>query len=182
MLCAIDIHGCAPLKRLPAAKPDQVPLGALISRDVANLVAGGKSIGTTHVTNRAYRLHPTEWAIGEAAGAPVGRHRTPAEVYRDERQLRAVQRELLRAGTSAGLVRRRDAGCRSGIGHSDAGGGNVFERDPVGKGGAGHADGPCPDACRICALAGGRGTAGLRGRKGVLYSRRRRCAAGGDGW
>lgn len=101
-LYAIDIHGCSPLKRLPVAKPYQVPLGALISRDVANLLAGGKSIGTTHVTNGAYRLHPTEWAIGEAAGVLAGRavhrRRTPQELYRDRTELRAVQRELLRAG------------------------------------------------------------------------------------
>jgi hypothetical protein len=34
-----------------------------------NLVAGAKNIGTTHISNGAYRLHHTEWNIGEAAGA-----------------------------------------------------------------------------------------------------------------
>ncbi|MDR3703775.1 MAG: FAD-dependent oxidoreductase [Candidatus Sulfopaludibacter sp.] len=101
-LYAIDIHGCSPRKPLPASKPYQIPMGALISRDVANLLAGGKSIGTTHVTNGAYRLHPTEWAIGEAGGTlaafAVRHHRTPAQVYRDHAALRGVQRELLRAG------------------------------------------------------------------------------------
>ncbi len=101
-LYAIDIHGCSPRKPLPASKPYQIPMGALMSRDVANLLAGGKSIGTTHVTNGAYRLHPTEWAIGEAGGTlaayAVRHHRTPAQVYRDHDSLRAVQRELLRAG------------------------------------------------------------------------------------
>lgn len=101
-LYAIDIHTCSPRKPLPVAKPYQVPLGALISRDIANLLAGGKNIGATHVVNGAYRLHPTEWAIGEAAGVlavrAVRRHRTPAELYRDRAELRAVQRDLLRAG------------------------------------------------------------------------------------
>ncbi|MFB2585806.1 FAD-dependent oxidoreductase [Herbiconiux liukaitaii] len=49
--------------------PFQIPLGALIPRDVSNLLACNKNIGSTHITNGAYRLHPVEWSIGEAAGA-----------------------------------------------------------------------------------------------------------------
>ena len=36
---------------------------------IGNLIAGGKNLGTTHITNGCYRLHPVEWNIGEAAGA-----------------------------------------------------------------------------------------------------------------
>lgn len=49
--------------------PFQVPLGALIPRRVENVLAGGKNLGVTHITNGCYRLHPVEWNIGEAAGA-----------------------------------------------------------------------------------------------------------------
>lgn len=49
--------------------PFQIPLGALIPRRIENLIAGCKNIGTTHRSNGAYRLHPVEWNIGEAAGA-----------------------------------------------------------------------------------------------------------------
>ncbi|MCA2221862.1 FAD-dependent oxidoreductase [Nonomuraea aurantiaca] len=49
--------------------PFQIPLGALLPQGTANLLAAGKNIGTTHITNGAYRLHPVEWSIGEAAGA-----------------------------------------------------------------------------------------------------------------
>ncbi len=49
--------------------PFQIPLGALIPRRTENLIAGCKNIGTTHISNGAYRLHPVEWNIGEAAGA-----------------------------------------------------------------------------------------------------------------
>lgn len=49
--------------------PFQIPLGALIPVGVENLLAGNKNIGTTHITNGAYRLHPVEWSVGEAAGA-----------------------------------------------------------------------------------------------------------------
>jgi hypothetical protein len=67
----IDIHNCA--GRVPSAGghqtlPFQIPLGALIPRRVTNLIAACKNIGTTHITNGAYRLHPVEWNIGEAAG------------------------------------------------------------------------------------------------------------------
>lgn len=101
-LYAIDIHGCGKPQRLPAAKPFQVPYGALISRDLTNLLAGGKNLGATHIANGAYRLHPTEWAIGEAAGTlaaeAVRRKRAPAAIYRDAAALRAVQKRLLDAG------------------------------------------------------------------------------------
>ncbi|WP_432989431.1 FAD-dependent oxidoreductase [Dactylosporangium sp. CA-233914] len=49
--------------------PFEIPFGALIPQRVDNLLAGGKNIGTTHITNGCYRLHPVEWNIGEAAGA-----------------------------------------------------------------------------------------------------------------
>jgi hypothetical protein len=48
--------------------PFQIPLGALIPQRVQNLLPAGKNIGTTHITNGCYRLHPVEWNIGEAAG------------------------------------------------------------------------------------------------------------------
>ena len=52
-----------------AACPFEIPLGALIPRRMENLLPAGKNIGTTHVTNGAYRLHPIEWNVGEVAGA-----------------------------------------------------------------------------------------------------------------
>jgi hypothetical protein len=36
-----------------------------------NLIPANKNIGTTHITNGCYRLHPVEWNIGESAGALV---------------------------------------------------------------------------------------------------------------
>ena len=35
---------------------------------MTNLLPAGKNIGTTHITNGCYRLHPVEWNIGEVAG------------------------------------------------------------------------------------------------------------------
>jgi hypothetical protein len=49
-------------------RPFQIPLGALLPIRLNNLLPANKNIGTTHVTNGCYRLHPVEWNIGEAAG------------------------------------------------------------------------------------------------------------------
>jgi hypothetical protein len=48
--------------------PFQIPLGALIPQRLENLLPACKNIGTTHLTNGCYRLHPVEWNIGEVAG------------------------------------------------------------------------------------------------------------------
>ncbi len=51
--------------------PFQIPLGALIPQKVENLLPANKNIGTTHITNGCYRLHPVEWNIGESVGMLV---------------------------------------------------------------------------------------------------------------
>ncbi|MGC8845636.1 MAG: FAD-dependent oxidoreductase [Candidatus Hydrogenedens sp.] len=48
--------------------PFQIPLGALIPKRIENMLPVAKNIGTTHITNGAYRLHQVEWHIGEAVG------------------------------------------------------------------------------------------------------------------
>lgn len=66
----IDIHPCT--GGLPSfdvnALPFQIPLGALLPVRMRNLLPACKNIGTTHITNGCYRLHPVEWNIGEATG------------------------------------------------------------------------------------------------------------------
>ena len=49
----------------------QIPLGALLPQRMLNLLPANKNIGTTHITNGCYRLHPVEWNIGESAGILV---------------------------------------------------------------------------------------------------------------
>ena len=48
--------------------PFQIPLGSLIPVRMRNLLPACKNIGVTHIVNSAFRLHPVEWSIGEAAG------------------------------------------------------------------------------------------------------------------
>ncbi|MFC0524710.1 FAD-dependent oxidoreductase [Pontibacillus salicampi] len=84
------------------ALPYHLPLGALLPKEVNNLLAGCKNIGTTHITNGCYRLHPTEWNIGEVCGELVAfciQHgKMPKEVRNDSTLLHSFQRVLREAG------------------------------------------------------------------------------------
>lgn len=101
-LYAIDIHSCRHHDFTSRAKPYELPLGALISRNISNLLAASKDIGTTHITNGAYRLHPIEWAIGTAAGtaAALAQHtgNSPARIDQDSRLRRKLQLLLVEQG------------------------------------------------------------------------------------
>lgn len=48
--------------------PFEIPLKALIPIEKLNLLPACKNIGTTHLTNGCFRLHPVEWNIGESVG------------------------------------------------------------------------------------------------------------------
>lgn len=79
--------------------PFQIPLGALIPIRVENVLPACKNLGTTHITNGCYRLHPVEWNIGEAAGA-LAAHclntgQTPRQVYRSVERRADFQRLLV---------------------------------------------------------------------------------------
>jgi hypothetical protein len=69
---------------------------------MVNLIAAAKNIGTTHISNGCYRLHPVEWNIGESAGVLAAyaiRHRTlPRTIRQETALLRSFQVELLRDG------------------------------------------------------------------------------------
>ena len=66
----IDLHPSSKGKNYIdfAALKFQIPLGALLPVRMKNLLPCNKNIGTTHLTNGCYRLHPVEWTIGEAVG------------------------------------------------------------------------------------------------------------------
>lgn len=51
--------------------PFHIPPGSLLPVRMENLLPACKNIGTTHITNGCYRLHPVEWNIGETAGMLV---------------------------------------------------------------------------------------------------------------
>jgi len=82
--------------------PFQIPLGALLPRHTRNVIPACKNIGTTHVTNGCYRLHPVEWNLGESAGALLAfclqRHCDPHDVRADAGLLAEYQRTLVARG------------------------------------------------------------------------------------
>ncbi len=100
----IDIHNSGPddVGVSCRTRPFQIPLGALLPIRIENLVAAAKNIGTTHITNGCYRLHPVEWNIGEAAGAlaafALGRGVRLRQVRGDPALLRAFQASLVAEG------------------------------------------------------------------------------------
>jgi hypothetical protein len=85
-----------------SAYPFQIPLGALLPVRVRNLLPACKNIGTTHITNGCFRLHPVEWNIGEAAGALAAfcleRKVSPHQVRERESLLREFQNLLRTQG------------------------------------------------------------------------------------
>jgi hypothetical protein len=100
----MDVHAGAnggPELQKPT-KPYQIPAGALVPKACDNLIASGKCLGATHITNGAYRLHPQEWNVGEAAGALaafcVHTGSTPAAVLASADALAQYQNVLLGRG------------------------------------------------------------------------------------
>lgn len=100
----IDIHqaGEGDVGTSTRTKPFQIPMGALIPARVENLLAANKNLGTTHITNGCYRLHPVEWNTGEAAGVlaawVIESACSPAAIHADAGRRIGYQRALLDEG------------------------------------------------------------------------------------
>lgn len=99
----IDIHGQGvDPGTLRPTKPFQIPLGSLILSAPSNLILSCKNIGATHITSAAYRLHPIEWAIGEASGLlaafVIEKQIEPRKAVEHSETLRAFQYLLIGSG------------------------------------------------------------------------------------
>jgi hypothetical protein len=100
----IDLHPSTGLDTYidVGATPYHLPLGALLPVRVENLLPAAKNIGTTHITNGCYRMHPTEWNIGEVAGALAAycldHGLVPRQVRADPRRFDDFRAGLLRDG------------------------------------------------------------------------------------
>jgi hypothetical protein len=90
----VDIHPCGANEKgtMMMPKPFQIPLSALLPKDLTNFLPASKNLGVTHLTNGAYRLHPIEWNIGEAAATAASLQ------LKGDRSTEAVQTELAKAG------------------------------------------------------------------------------------
>lgn len=103
-LYPIDIHGEQDVSGAAQhTNPFQLPLGSLIPKKMKNLVPACKNIGVTHVTNGAYRLHPIEWAIGEAAGMlasyAIANNKDIDKVWDNKKHYRKIQQMLVEQGS-----------------------------------------------------------------------------------
>jgi hypothetical protein len=82
--------------------PFQIPMGALIPKRMENLLPACKNLGTTHITNGCYRLHPVEWNIGEASGViaaeAIRLGETPRAIRNSPEKLAAFQSILRKQG------------------------------------------------------------------------------------
>jgi hypothetical protein len=94
--------------------PFRIPLGALIPRRVRNLLAAGKNLGVTHITNGCYRLHPIEWNVGESAGLLaqycVATDQEPHQIHESCDRLRAFQLLAKKQGIPLAWPCENDAG------------------------------------------------------------------------
>lgn len=78
--------------------PFQIPLGALLPQRMTNLLPANKNIGTTHITNGCYRLHPVEWSIGEAVGQLIvfsSKSNVPFRAVRERQGLLSAFQQML---------------------------------------------------------------------------------------
>ncbi|GIX06587.1 MAG: FAD-dependent oxidoreductase [Candidatus Poribacteria bacterium] len=91
--------------------PFEIPLGALLPVRMENLLPACKNIGTTHITNGCYRLHPVEWNIGESVGLLIAhaldRNLPPRGVRNNRAELERFQRRLTAAGVEIRWPRLR---------------------------------------------------------------------------
>ncbi|MFP4549940.1 MAG: FAD-dependent oxidoreductase [Spirochaetales bacterium] len=82
--------------------PFEIPLGSLIPVRTRNLLPACKNIGTTHISNGCYRLHPVEWNIGESAGALAAfcldKKVEPAQVHDQADLVAEFQAHLVKRG------------------------------------------------------------------------------------
>ena len=80
--------------------PFQIPLGSLLPVRVENLLPANKNIGTTHITNGCFRLHPVEWSIGESVGLLISyaqQKQVIPRVVRERKELLVDFQEFIRS-------------------------------------------------------------------------------------
>jgi glycine/D-amino acid oxidase-like deaminating enzyme len=99
----VDIHDPegkgTVLERLPLGEAYDIPLRALLPRELDRILVAGRCISGSHEAHSSYRVTPIAMATGHAAGVcaalAAGSDRRPRDIPHQE-----VQRELLRQGAS----------------------------------------------------------------------------------
>lgn len=82
--------------------PYEIPLRSILPTSLRNLIAAGKCMGSTHITNGCTRLHPVEWNVGESAGRLAAfclrEGSEPHQVAASPTRTTSFQSSLLQAG------------------------------------------------------------------------------------
>ncbi|WRP06257.1 FAD-dependent oxidoreductase [Rossellomorea aquimaris] len=100
----IDLHPTTETNTFFYAEsyPFEIPLGALLPVRVNNVLPACKNIGSTHITNGCFRVHPVEWNIGESAGYlaafAIEKGVLPRKVREDKVLLEEFQEMLIQDG------------------------------------------------------------------------------------
>ena len=101
-----DARRC-PTGRVPGApyaytKHYQIPLRALVSANISNLLSANKTLAVSQVANTSYRVHPTEWNAGFGAGTAamiaLRHHLDLHQVVSDPAMVREVQWSVISSG------------------------------------------------------------------------------------
>lgn len=87
-------------------QPFQIPLACLVPQDVDNLLPASKNLGVTHLANACTRVHPVEWAIGEAAGTLAALAFETGFFMPDVLERKALQQQLFARLDAHGITRR----------------------------------------------------------------------------
>lgn len=112
----LDLHPSTGMRNsiYVQAAPFRIPMGALIPLRVRNVLAAGKGLGVTHITNGCYRLHPVEWNIGESAGALavwcLQQSRAPHAIQGNIDRVREFQNTLVADGIPLAWAWEKNAG------------------------------------------------------------------------
>lgn len=102
----IDLHPTTIHNRIFYAEsyPFEIPLGSFIPVKMKNLIPACKNIGTTQLTNGCFRVHHSEWNIGEVAGAlasyAMDHNSELKDIHGDVTQVKDFQQLLEKLGVS----------------------------------------------------------------------------------
>jgi len=90
-------HPAAPDFDFPPVPSFSVPVGALIPRDIPNLVVADKAISVSNIVNGSTRLQPVILQVGQVAGL-IGAMAAAQGLSPSELSVRAIQQEVLAIG------------------------------------------------------------------------------------
>lgn len=107
-----DRSDLKPTHQVPPPFPYNIPLRALYSRNIRNLMMAGRNISATHVAFTSTRVMATCSVIGQATGTAaafcVEKNLLPNEVAKDKTRMAELQQVLLRNDQSIRNARNED--------------------------------------------------------------------------